>query len=356
MRIYITGIAGFLGSNLSHYLGGKGHDIFGTDNFVGGDDKNVYPNAVCWNYDVMDEYAMRNSLENAQPEVIIHTACYPHEGLSMFSPKRICESVAMGTIVPLNEAINLRSENKIPFHRFINMSSMARYGVATEKFTEKSRNYGQFKESDHPYPQDPYGAHKYAAELTVKSLCEGHGIDFVNLIPHNIYGPRQKYSDPYRNVISIMIHRALRGDPIVIYGDGEQKRCFTYVDDILPVIEQSMTGAQFIGQTVNIGPDSEDVTINTLARLVQHVHLIESGNMAEVVHTEPRIKEVKHASCSAYQMRSLFKGEFKETPLINGIHNLYNWIKESGVREWDYDAHELEIRSPLTPATWLGKL
>lgn len=142
---------------MSHYLGGKGHDIFGTDNFVGGDDKNVYPNAVCWNYDVMDEYAMRNSLENAQPEVIIHTACYRHEGLSMFSPKRICAVVAMGTIVPLNEAINLRSENKIPFHRFINMSSMARYGVATEKFTEKSRNYGQFKESDHPYPQS-YGA------------------------------------------------------------------------------------------------------------------------------------------------------------------------------------------------------
>lgn len=351
MRIFITGIAGFLGSNLSHKLIEEGHDVFGIDNLVGGDQNSVHPKAVAWTWDCTDWYCVNQALEVAQPEVIIHTACYPHEGLSMFSPIQVCDSVSRATNTILAVGLDLKNQGKIPLRRFINMSSMARYGIP-----ECDGGWaGQFEEWMTPKPKDPYGAHKYAAELTVSLMGDVHGLEWVNLIPHNIYGPRQKFEDPHRNVAAIMIHRCLRGEPIVVYGDGEQVRCFSYIDDILPAIVQCLDSPKVCGQTINIGPDQGEITINELASIVQKIHFARTSVLTEIVHTADRPNEVKHATCSAAKLREMF-GEQKETPIWMGISMLYDWIVRQGPREWDYDAHELEITSPLTPITWLGKL
>ena len=67
----------------------------------------------------------------------------------------------------------------------------------------------------------------------VRNVCEIHGVEWVIAVPHNIIGPRQKYDDPYRNVAAIMINRMLRGQQPIIYGDGQQRRCFSFVADVV---------------------------------------------------------------------------------------------------------------------------
>jgi Nucleoside-diphosphate-sugar epimerases len=118
MNVFITGIAGFLGSNLSHYLTEKGYSVFGVDNLVGGKATNVSGKAIGWITDCRNIDEMSFYLEMAKPEIIIHTACYPHEGLSVFSPNEICDSVINGTTSVLSSAINLR--NKTRYH-FVNL-------------------------------------------------------------------------------------------------------------------------------------------------------------------------------------------------------------------------------------------
>ena len=77
-----------------------------------------------------------------------------------------------------------------------------------------------------------------ASEQMLRNLCTVHGVEWVNAVPHNIIGPRQKYDDPYRNVVSIMINLMLRGRQPIIYGDGTQKRCFSFIQDDIGILEQ----------------------------------------------------------------------------------------------------------------------
>ena len=82
-------------------------------------------------------------------------------------------------------------------------------------------------------PVDPYGIAKVAAEQCLINLANLNGMEWNIAVPHNIIGPNQKYDDPYRNVVSIFINRNLQGKPAVIYGDGKQERCFSYIDDVI---------------------------------------------------------------------------------------------------------------------------
>ena len=100
---------------------------------------------------------------------------------------------------------------------------MARYGTQKYPFTEDMT----------PNPVDPYAISKVAAEQTLINLCELNKVEWVIAVPHNIIGPKQKYDDPFRNVVSIMLNRILQNKAPIIYGDGEQKRCFSYIDDCL---------------------------------------------------------------------------------------------------------------------------
>ena len=144
--------------------------------------------------------------------------------------------------------------NKV--RRFVMCSSMARYGTNKVPFTEDMT----------PRPQDPYGIGKYAAELMLQNLAETHGMEWVIAVPHNIVGPRQKYDDPYRNVASIFINLMLQGRQPYIYGDGNQKRCFSFIsDDIAPLKQMASTTQRASVEIINIGPDDEFITINELA-------------------------------------------------------------------------------------------
>jgi len=331
MKILITGVAGFLGSHLSEQLSELGHEVIGVDNMTGGYEDNIPKKIKFFNFDCCDLNKMNEVMKGV--DVVYHCAATAHEGLSVFSPFEISKNNYLASVSVFSSAIS----NKVK--RIIFCSSMARYGDQKTPFTEEMK----------PKPVDPYAISKVAAEDILINLCELNKIEWVIAVPHNIIGPRQKYDDPFRNVVSIMINRILQKKAPIIYGDGNQKRCFSYIDDcitcLIPMLDQKNLNKQII----NIGPDEEFVTINKVFEICSNI----TGSNLKPIYKKNRPREVKNASCSADKARKLLNYKTK-TNLHNGILETFNYIKKRGSKPFKYHIN-LEIKNDLTPETWLGK-
>jgi len=198
-------------------------------------------------------------------------------------------------------------------------------------------------------PVDPYGISKVAAEEVLKNLCELNNIEYVIAVPHNIIGPKQIYTDPYRNVVSIFLNRMMQGKAPIVYGDGEQRRCFSYIDDCLSCMIPMLDQENLNKQIINVGPDEEFVTVNKVVEICSNI----TGSNLEPIHIADRPQEVKHATCSADKARKLLNYETKVS-LNEGIKQTYEYIKKRGTKDFDYRL-SIEIDNDLTPKTWKNK-
>ena len=333
MKFFITGIAGFLGSHVADKLLSDGHTVSGCDNLIGGEMSNVPVDAEFFQVDAIYLNQMKKMTKNT--DVIIHTACTAYEGLSVFSPYLVGQNTYQISMSVFTAAV----ENNV--NKVINCSSMARYGFQeTTPFTEDMT----------PKPVDPYGIAKLASEQTLEVLSDVYGLNYVNLVPHNIIGPRQKYDDPYRNVVSIMINRILNGMPPIIYGDGSQTRCFSDIDDVINPLTSSIFNEDAISETINIGPDEDVISIKELS-----YKILETLNSdLEPIFVDERPQEVKFAHCSAEKSRKLL--DYKTTvSLDESIEKIANWIIKNGPKKFRYHL-DIEINHEKTPKTWRDKL
>ena len=330
-KIFVTGVAGFLGSHLSEKLVELGHTVVGIDNMIGGYEDNISKDIQFHNIDCCDFEKVKTLMKGV--DVVYHCAATAHEGLSVFSPFEITKNNYLASVSIFSAAVNEKVD------RIIFCSSMARYGDQNTPFTEKMR----------PKPVDPYAISKVAAEDVLKNLCELNGVEWVIAIPHNIIGPKQKYDDPYRNVVSIMINRMLQGKAPIIYGDGNQTRCFSYIDDCLSCLVPMLDQKNVNGEIINIGPDEEFVTINKIAEICSNI----TGINLSPIYKKDRPKEVKHATCSADKARALLNYK-TQVSLKDGIQKTFEYIKTRGIRPFDYNIN-LEINNELTPSTWKNK-
>lgn len=333
MKIFITGIAGFLGSHLADAMLAEGHNVVGCDNLIGGYRDNVPKDAEFFEYDCNDFEKMKELLKGV--DIVYHTACTAYEGLSVFSPKLVAENTYLNTVSMASAAIS----NNVK--RFVTCSSMARYGT---------QEVVPFTEDMICKPQDPYGISKFSAENVLRNLCDTHGMELVIAVPHNIIGPRQKYDDPFRNVASIMINLMLQGRQPIIYGDGEQKRCFSFVQDDIDCLNKLAFQDNVVGEVINIGPDEEFVTINHLAKTI--AKLLDFD--LDPTYMKGRPQEVKLATCSANKARSLL-GYSTKYSLEQGLSEMIEYIKNRGTKPFTYHL-PLEIVSDLTPKTWSERL
>ncbi len=333
MKIFITGIAGFLGSNLGIKLADKGYEVYGNDNLIGGYSSNLDKRFNFFEVDCCDLENMSRIIPS-NTDIVFHCAATAYEGLSVFSPSFVTKNIFDATVTTLTASI------KNNLKKFIFCSSMARYGSQSSPFKEEMLSK----------PEDPYGIAKAAAEDIVMNLCDTHKIDWTILIPHNIVGPRQKYDDPFRNVMSIFLNKMLMNEQVYIYGDGQQKRCFSYVDDCIDCMEKSIFKKETSKQIINIGPDEETVTIKELAELCAN----EIGHNKEPIFVDDRPKEVKFATCSSDKARQLLEYKTKFT-LKEAINKTANYIREKGPKKFDYHI-DLEIENEITPETWKKKL
>ena len=332
MRVFVTGIAGFLGSHLAERLLELGHHVVGCDSLIGGELINVPPEAEFYQYDCRDFNAMTRVMRGC--ELVYHCAATAYEGLSVFSPAMVMDNIVTGSVSVFSAAIAGGAR------RIVFLSSMARYGTNDVPFLEHYK----------PRPQDPYGIAKVAAEQALANLAKVHGVEHAVAVPHNIIGARQKFDDPYRNVASIMANMMLQQRSPFIYGDGEQTRCFSHVEDCLSCLLALGLTERGLGDTINIGPDEEFVSINSLFRRLKDL----TGFEGQAIHLRDRPQEVRDAWCSSDKARAVL-GYRTTRRLDDGLRDVVAHIRTVGPRKFRYHL-DLEIRNERTPRTWTERL
>jgi UDP-glucose 4-epimerase len=328
--ILVTGGAGFLGSWLVDELIDRGHDVVSVDNLLGGYVRNVNKDCVFVKADLRNKTKVDAVVRKAG--IVFHLAAYAAEGQSFFSPIAINDM----NITPMNNLLVAAANRNI--ERFVFTSSMAVYGKQSTPFSE-----------DMPRkPVDPYGSGKTYCEMMLEIFARTYGFEHVIIRPHNVYGPRQNVADAYRNVLGIWINRILRGKPPIIYGDGEQTRAFSYIEDVNPAIANAGFFSEAVGQIINVGSE-EVISINKACSMVLEV----MNSNLKPIYMEERPGEVKHAYCTVEKSKKLLRYDTRHS-LREGVTRMAEWAKQVGPQEPTYTL-PLEITKKV-PRVWLAKL
>lgn len=337
--ILVTGAAGFMGSHLVDALIDKGYTVFGLDDMSGGYERNVNKKSTFSMIDLRDKKKTADYISKIKPEIIFHLAADATEGRSQFTPLACTERNYMAYLSLLVPAI------KSGLKKIIVTSSMSVYGSQKPPFNEKMDRK----------PVDIYGVSKASMESATEIMSRTHGFSYTIIRPHNVYGPRQNMADPYRNVIAIFINRLLSNKNFYIYGDGEQKRAFTYIDDFTPYIIKAGFQRNCDQEIINIGP-SREYTINELAERILSSFFTNRSIPKHLlpIHVSDRPQEVKDAWCTIHKAEKLI-GYKERTPLDIGIAKMIQWAKIQGKQKFKY-LRDLEIVSDKTPLTWKNKL
>ena len=310
-KVLVTGCAGLLGSNFCEYLlkTVPEVEVVGVDNLTGGYIENV-PNGVTFIKADLSVPEEQQKIKDAFPvDYIFHFAAYAAEGLSPFIRQFNYTNNVLSTAFLINCGIEYKVK------RFVFTSSMAVYG----------QGQVPFEESIKPAPIDPYGVAKYACEMDLAIAAEQHNMEYCIIRPHNVYGKYQNIWDPYRNVLGIWMYKALQNEPFTIYGDGEQTRAFSYIDDILPCLWKAATSEKSKNEIINVG-GIKHYSLNEAADLVAKV-----TGKDQKVYLEPR-HEVKHAWCTFQKSVDIL--DYKETVTFeDGLQKMWDWVKECPERQ-----------------------
>ena len=302
-------------------------EVVALDDLSGGFRENVPQAAKLVHGSVTDYELLKALFKTEQFDYVFHLAAYAAEGLSHFIRRYNYNTNLIGSI----NLINLSILHRIKC--FVFTSSIAVYGTNQLPMTEDLV----------PQPEDPYGVSKYAVELDLAAAHRQFGLDYIIFRPHNVYGEHQNIGDKYRNVVGIFMNQILSGRPLTVFGDGEQTRAFSYIDDVAPVIARSVLNPDAYGEVFNIGGD-QPCTINELARIVSEA----MGASSPIIHLPPR-KEVKHAFASHDKVRRFFDLP-SPIPLREGIAKMAEWVYQVGSRKTK-DFADIEIPYGL-PEGW----
>lgn len=320
MKILITGVAGLLGSRLADWIIDNVPEatVIGIDNLSGGYIENVNPKVIFYDINCTSDY-LSVLFYRYKPDYVYHFAAYAAEGLSPFIRKYNYENNVIATANIINQCINHNVK------RLVFTSSMAVYGNGKAPFDEK----------DQPQPIDPYGIAKYACELDIKVAGEQHGLDWCIIRPHNVYGIKQNIWDKYRNVLGIWMYQYMNGEPMTIFGDGEQKRAFSYIDDSLRPLWKASQLLSCSKEIINLG-GTQYYTINEANEILRTV--INGGT---TVYKEQR-HEVKEAHPTWSKSVELL--DYKDNiPLYEGLTIMWEWVQKQPKRErFQWENYEVD--------------
>ncbi len=298
LRILVTGGAGFIGSHLVRALVMSGHSLRVFDNLSTGSLDNL-KDVISFIEFVKGDIRDFESVENAVKgvDIVVHLAALIDVAESISKPDLYFDVNVKGTYNVAKASKNVSA--------FVFASSSAVYGEAFE--IPISEN--------HPLsPKSPYAASKIAGEAFVSTFANMHGYRHVILRFFNVYGPKQ--SKAYAGVVIEFIKRVSKGEPPIIFGDGEQTRDFVYVSDAVDAIMLAIRNENAKG-VYNIGSGTA-TTINNLAKLV--LKLMGKENL-KPIYTSPRPGDIKHSVADITKaMKEL--GYRPNTKLENGLKQL----------------------------------
>ena len=317
IRVLVTGAAGFIGSHVADFCQiSLGFDVIGVDNLSGGFESNteafVSAGGVFVVGDLQDTNVVDDIFAKYGPfDHIFHLAAYAAEGLSHFVRHFNYVNNLGATVLLINAAVR----QEPPVKTIVFTSSIAAYGASDGNLP--------LTETSPQRPEDPYGIAKHAAELDLKAAFEMFGLNFIIFRPHNVYGPRQNIADKFRNAIGIFMNQILRAEPITIFGDGTQRRAFSYIDDVAPLIAASPIFPQAMNQDFFVGVDKH-YSILELSDAVQMAMNIKTN--VNFLHAR---KEVEFAYASHSKLRCVFN---PSTPvsLQEGLRKTAMFVKSRG--------------------------
>ena len=298
--IVVTGGAGFIGSHIAEELS-EDNDVIVIDNLYVGKIENVPPNVRFIQADIRDYKSIAELI--SQADYVFHEAALVSVVESVERPLLTEEINVLGTLNILKALSD--GQGKLIF-----ASSAAVYG--------DNQNL-PLKEDEKPKPLSPYGITKVSAEYYCKVFYELYGVPTVSLRYFNVFGERQGYNQ-YAGVISIFINRALKGEPLIIYGDGRQTRDFIYVKDVVKanilVAESSKTN----GRVFNVAK-GERTTILELALKIIEV----TDSSSSILFDKPRPGDIKHSQADISEIKKLgFKLDYS---LEEGLLKTVKWYR-----------------------------
>lgn len=317
--VLITGIAGLIGSRLADWIinNQPEYDVVGIDDLSGGYKENVNDKVKFYQLDIKEDLDSIFTIN--KPTYVFHLAAYAAEGLSPFIRKFNYQNNLVATANIINNCI------KHDVKRLVFTSTMAVYGHGTPPFDE----------SHVPAPVDPYGIAKYACEMDIKVAGEQHGLDWCIIRPHNVYGVNQNIWDRYRNVLGIWMYQYMNNEPMTIFGDGQQTRAFSFIDDCLEPLWKSAIQENCSKEIINLGGTTY-YTINEANRILREV--IDGG---DVVYKESR-HEVKDAHPTWIKSMQ-FLGYYDKTNLHDGLKQMWEWTQKQPNRpRFHWGDYELE--------------
>jgi UDP-glucose 4-epimerase len=278
----VTGGAGFIGSNLVHALLSRGDKVRVLDNFSTGKRENLdfpdVPHDLGANLEVLDGNIADPSICNKATEgieYVLHQAAIPSVPRSVALPLESNSANIDGT---LNLLVAARDAG---VKRLIFASSSSVYGNAP--------GYPR-KETISPDPLSPYAVQKLTAEHYLRVFYELYGLETVSLRYFNVFGPHQDPHSDYAAVIPLFIKAFLTGTQPTVFGDGEQSRDFTYVDNVVYGNLLAVEAQDAPGKIMNLACGGQ-LTLNQLLGLLRKI----TGSDAEAVYSEPRPGDVRHS-------------------------------------------------------------
>ena len=303
----VTGGAGFIGSHLCEALVATGMRVRILDDLSTGKQENLQnlpPGVRFIQGDVADPYIVRHAVEGI-------SGCFHLAAIASVA-KGITDWVGThrvnltGTITLLDAIAKLPGRPPVVY-----ASSAAVYGAAKPPLAEDAL----------VRPLSAYGADKYACELHARVASEVHGVPTTGLRFFNVYGPRQDPASPYSGVISIFCDRLSKGQPIDIYGDGEQTRDFVYVGDVVRAMLAAMRRQM---HTTRRDALVYNVCTGKPTTILELAHLIASGRSVTVQQLPPRAGEIRHSWGSPTRLvEALGVGP---EPLRMGLSRTRDWL------------------------------
>lgn len=309
-RFLVTGAAGFIGRSISKKLLDEGHFVRGIDNFSTGKRENLVglDKLEFVDGDITDPAAMAAACDGI--EVVYHEAALASVPRSVKDPIASNHANVTGTLQVLYAA----KEAKV--RRVVYAASSSAYGDTP---TLPKR------EDMIPGPISPYAVTKLTGEYYMQSFYKVYGLETVSLRYFNVFGPYQDPNSMYSGVLAKFIPQMLQGDTPTIYGDGDQSRDFTFIENVVNanLLAASVDAAKVAGKVFNVATGSR-VTLNQTVEVLRHI----TNYMGPVNHTTERTGDVKHslADIAAAQKALGYKPtvDFQE-----GLRRTVDWYRMS---------------------------
>lgn len=306
----VTGGAGFIGSHIASALVASGARVRIIDDLSTGYRENL--EEISGDFDFVrsslaDEEPLKKALEDV--ELVFHEAAIPSVPRSVEDPRQTHIASVDSTF-----SLLLASREK-KVRRLVYAASSSAYGdQPTLPKTETML----------PEPLSPYAVAKLVGEYYCQVFTRVYGLETISLRYFNVFGPRQDPSSQYSGVISRFISALLSNEAPVIYGDGEQSRDFTYIDDVVKANLKAAGATKGIGQVINIA-NGERISLNQLLGELKNL----TGNRDVTVdYKDARPGDVKHSLADITRARELLGFE-PHIDLQEGLARTIDWWKKS---------------------------